>query len=79
MDPYAGFHPLFILPCKRQPIGHGTSCPRHMLILHKCRQGGPGLTLQPALISEMVVQRHRSEMSRTSRMRGVLSAQESWS
>jgi hypothetical protein len=31
MDPYARFHPPFILPCKRQPIGHGASCPHHAL------------------------------------------------
>jgi hypothetical protein len=26
MDPYARFQPLFILPSKRQPIGHDASC-----------------------------------------------------
>jgi hypothetical protein len=29
VDPYAGFHPLFILPGKQQPIGCGTWCPHH--------------------------------------------------
>jgi hypothetical protein len=24
MDPYARFHPMFILPCRRQPIGRGA-------------------------------------------------------
>jgi hypothetical protein len=31
MDPYARFHPLFILPGMRQPIGHGASCPHRAL------------------------------------------------
>jgi hypothetical protein len=33
MNPYAEFHPLFILPCTRQPIGHGTSCPHHAQVI----------------------------------------------
>jgi hypothetical protein len=33
MDPYAQFHPLFILPSKQQPIGRGTSCPHRMLYI----------------------------------------------
>jgi hypothetical protein len=33
MDPYAQFHPLFILPRKWQPIGRGTSCPHRMLCI----------------------------------------------
>jgi hypothetical protein len=31
MDPYARFHPLFILPCKRQLIGRNASCPHRAL------------------------------------------------
>jgi hypothetical protein len=31
MAPYARFHPLFILPSKRQPIGRDASCPHHAL------------------------------------------------
>jgi hypothetical protein len=35
MNPYARFHPLFSLPCKRQPIGRDTSCPHHVLIISR--------------------------------------------
>jgi hypothetical protein len=35
MDLYARFHPLFILPCKRQPIGRGALCPHHTLLILK--------------------------------------------
>jgi hypothetical protein len=36
MDPYARFQLLFILPSKRQPIGHGASCPRRVLCIPRC-------------------------------------------
>jgi hypothetical protein len=36
MDPYARFHPMFILPCKQQPIGHDTSCPHRALCIPRC-------------------------------------------
>jgi hypothetical protein len=36
MDPYTWFHPLFILPGKRQPIGHDASCPHRMLHIPRC-------------------------------------------
>jgi hypothetical protein len=33
MDLYAGFHPLFILPYKRQPIRCGASCPHRAHVI----------------------------------------------
>jgi hypothetical protein len=35
MDPYGGFHPLFILPCKRQPIRRDAWCQHCALTLPK--------------------------------------------
>jgi hypothetical protein len=35
IDPYARFHPLLILPSKRQPIGRSASCPYHALHIPK--------------------------------------------
>jgi hypothetical protein len=36
MDSYARFHPLFILPSKRQPIRRGASCPHRVLCIPRC-------------------------------------------
>jgi hypothetical protein len=36
MDPYARFHPLFILPSKRQHIRRGASCPHCVLCIPRC-------------------------------------------
>jgi hypothetical protein len=57
MDPYARFHPLFILPCKRQPIGRGALCPHRVLRIPRRWQVGPGPAHQSALDNEKVVQR----------------------
>jgi hypothetical protein len=35
MDPYAQFHPLFILSSKRQPIERGALCPHRVLRIPK--------------------------------------------
>jgi hypothetical protein len=79
VDPYSGFHPLFILPCKWQPIGHGAWCPHRALNL-PCRwQRGPGPTLQSAQVNEVVTHLRGNETSRTSRMRGVPLVRKSWS
>jgi hypothetical protein len=57
MDSYAWFHPLFILPSKRQPIGHGASCPHHALRIPRRWQVGPGPARQSVLYGKKVVQR----------------------
>jgi hypothetical protein len=56
MDPYARFHPLFILPCKWQPIERGASCPHRALRIPRRRQAGPCPAHQLALDGEVVVQ-----------------------